>query len=1154
MKKFKKIIAAMLIVSLFVGIFVSGTVSAELVPDSEKQETLGEQPYITADIRRLSGMNRIETANAIAAAGWESADSVVIASGESYADALAGVPFAYAVDAPILLVMGGELAETTLKVINDLGAKQAYILGGIYAVSERVEQQLTDAGCEIDRIWGETRFDTCLETAERLADITGEPSEVFVTSGLNFADALSAGSAAAIMNSPILYAIGGEIPEGILSFVSESDVGTAYIMGGVYAVGDEAKSSLEKNGVETVERLGGETRFDTALVLAKRFDNIFSNGNVSFATGLSFPDALAGGVYAAKKAVPILFMDNKTVFETYREYIRERDPAVAYAFGGEYVVSNEIMIKHLEKETYVNLTINESDFTSKKNTLTLSGTCGAFPEVSSVSYIQTSYSDGGEPSAYGNAELNGDNWETSVKLKPGSNTFVFTGENAAGKTESKKITVTYDPGTVYTPETAAIVTDEATGTKYVNNIMLVYLESGAPETRAEEIAQQLGGTVAGAVYALDMYQIRIPEKTLSELETLSDEISNNCQGVIYATYDSAEWTGDAAYAPNDPWGGYASESDWKDTDIDGDNWWAEAINAQYGWDYSSRMDELKVGVCDFGFYAQHSELKNMYNFPSPVLAARNSTAAYTRDKAHGTAVAAIIAAEPNNKVGLTGVSFGKAKLLPAAANGTDSCMYANLAYMVEAGAKIVNYSVGIGWTQDRYDSVNGLALDKFVARHGDLAAVSTAKLLEKYDFLVVQSAGNGIVDESGAPAGDGIDALYNGGWCCVTSSSTTASGTVTAQDVIDHTIIVSSVGLPDKENKYTASAFANGGSAVDIAAPGEQIYTADSSSSTAFSRQSGTSCSAAMVSGTASLVWSVNAGFDAAGVKKLVCGAASVKAADNKDSQKTSGEFGLLDVRAAVEAAVGKTDAAGTLTGRIVDAGSGEAVKGASIECLSYNGFAAVTPETVKGTSADDGTFSMKLFAGTYTFRITDGEYIGKVITVSISADETTALGDIAIVTEIDKGNIRAQLTWGHRIRDLDLHFVGKLAESGEQMHVYYYVKGDPETAQLVQEDANYEGPESVNIDLNKFSEFTLYVLNYSNYSCTPGSPEAGNLSLSGAMVEIYSGDVLLASYSVPSGKSGNLWKVATMKNDGSLTEVGTFSFENSSASVGLYD
>ena len=155
---------------------------------------------------RMWGATRTETAVAISQAAFPNgADSVVLASGDNYPDALAGGPLAYALDAPILLIRRSQPDQATLNEIKRLGAKTAYILGGTGVVSDGVANTLRSMGLNVERVAGSTRFDTAVEVAKRLETLCGKPNEVFFVYSHNYPDALAVSNVAALKGTPILY-------------------------------------------------------------------------------------------------------------------------------------------------------------------------------------------------------------------------------------------------------------------------------------------------------------------------------------------------------------------------------------------------------------------------------------------------------------------------------------------------------------------------------------------------------------------------------------------------------------------------------------------------------------------------------------------------------------------------------------------------------------------------------------------------------------------------------------------------------------------------------------------------------------------------------------------------------------------------------------
>ena len=306
---------------------------------------------VTSDVsvQRIYGTSRIATASAIAKTGWSGgAKNVILTNGYSFADALAGVPLSKALDAPILLTANNEsgLESDVTAQITALGAENIYILGGKLAVNEQIESQLRKAGLTITRLSGTSRFDTAVAIAEKLEELTGPADEVFFTNAYSFADALSIGSAAALGNDPILYALpSGELYGSTGSFLSERNISSAVVIGGPLSIEDNILTEIKKTGVQNVSRLYGTSRFDTCLAIIDKYSDRFSSGTISLATGYAFPDALAGGAFAAKQGIPLMLAGNSISSST-KEWLSKADISRIYAFGGTLAISDAVLYQY----------------------------------------------------------------------------------------------------------------------------------------------------------------------------------------------------------------------------------------------------------------------------------------------------------------------------------------------------------------------------------------------------------------------------------------------------------------------------------------------------------------------------------------------------------------------------------------------------------------------------------------------------------------------------------------------------------------------------------------------------------------------------------------------------------------------------------------
>ncbi len=305
--------------------------------------------FTTPAPTRFAGSDRFDTAAKISGESglFESADTVVIASGLNFADALAGVPLAKAYNAPILLTSKDSLPAQTSAEIKRLGAKKAIILGGTGAVSDKVERSLQTLGLSTERLWGSTRFATANKIAQALEKKTGKaPTEVFFVIYDNFADALSASAAAAVKGSPILYVqkqgAVDSFTKDYLNKVKDS-AKKGYVIGGTAVISEGMRSSLGiALGSQDIERVSGSDRYATCVEVNRRFADVLDGTSLCIAKGLDFPDALAGGVLAALKGSP-LFLADKTLYPSQTSYLKESTVSSVYVFGGENAVPESLV-------------------------------------------------------------------------------------------------------------------------------------------------------------------------------------------------------------------------------------------------------------------------------------------------------------------------------------------------------------------------------------------------------------------------------------------------------------------------------------------------------------------------------------------------------------------------------------------------------------------------------------------------------------------------------------------------------------------------------------------------------------------------------------------------------------------------------------------
>lgn len=307
--------------------------------------------YVNTGVTRIFGNNRYGTAVATSQQGWPAGSTtVVLARGDDYADALAGVPLAYAYDAPILLTSPNRLNSVTREEIVRLGANKVVILGGEGAVSESVAQILRDElHVEVERISGKNRFATAAEVARRLAEISGPAEKAILAYGLDFPDALAAASYAAVEGYPILLVRTDVLTGHTETVIAELGIQDFVVVGGSSVISDKLMKQLG-----SATRVAGANRYATAVELAKYFAP--TSSGVYLATGQDFADAITGGVLAAKNNSGLLLVHSNRVASSVQDYIVESRYKWASIFGGTGAVSDEVVsiVEELISRQYAN--------------------------------------------------------------------------------------------------------------------------------------------------------------------------------------------------------------------------------------------------------------------------------------------------------------------------------------------------------------------------------------------------------------------------------------------------------------------------------------------------------------------------------------------------------------------------------------------------------------------------------------------------------------------------------------------------------------------------------------------------------------------------------------------------------------------------------
>lgn len=299
------------------------------------------------DISRIYGNDRFETANKIADefckpnnqlpidpdGYWnykdtakEKVDTIILANGFNFPDAVCSTPLTKIYNAPILLTHENNLTPSTAKQIKKMKIKNVVIVGGEGVVTKTVENQLKDIGIsKIERYGGQDRYETSLLIAKKVNE-NSPINYLGIVSGNNWVNALTEAPMCARYNVPILLVPNtlnndslpkmkdfiANAKESVINRNNGKDVDLTYIVAGTEI--DEISDDILKY----LGKYVGDTYFRDLFTISDNVNNATTNilisdaglikhaDNVVVTCANVFADSLSVSALAAKINAPIV--------------------------------------------------------------------------------------------------------------------------------------------------------------------------------------------------------------------------------------------------------------------------------------------------------------------------------------------------------------------------------------------------------------------------------------------------------------------------------------------------------------------------------------------------------------------------------------------------------------------------------------------------------------------------------------------------------------------------------------------------------------------------------------------------------------------------------------------------------------------------------
>ena len=279
------ILAAMLMASVLAVVAAS---PAQAANTSFEVKIDHDDNAATDPAREFAGQDRYDTALLLAKnfakskGGLGAVPAAFVSSGETLVDSISVAGLAGYVDAPILLTPSDSLHGGVADFIEDYGVGTVYVLGGSAAVADSVVTSIEDlsASPQVTRIAGDDRYATAAEIASMIdAESSWCGSDATSAVLINGAsDMMPYGVAvqtiAYRLQLPVLMTAADELPDATAEYITANDVEHVQIIGGTGAVSADAASALTTLGVDTVDRVAG----DSASAVSVELANMAGNG------------------------------------------------------------------------------------------------------------------------------------------------------------------------------------------------------------------------------------------------------------------------------------------------------------------------------------------------------------------------------------------------------------------------------------------------------------------------------------------------------------------------------------------------------------------------------------------------------------------------------------------------------------------------------------------------------------------------------------------------------------------------------------------------------------------------------------------------------------------------------------------------------------
>lgn len=194
---------------------------------------------------------------------------------------------------------------------------------------------------QLTTLRGENRYETAVKISR---DGWQKSDTVIIVNGDNkkLVDGLAATPLASIKNAPILLSNNNELPKQTVDEIKRLNPSKVIAIGGESAMPNKVVNSIKSiNQNIVVQRIGGQTRYETSLNIAKEIDKTNNITKIYVGAGYGEADSLSISPVAGKEKSPIILTQQDGLDQKTYEYIKSQNVVDGYIIGGKSKVSDK---------------------------------------------------------------------------------------------------------------------------------------------------------------------------------------------------------------------------------------------------------------------------------------------------------------------------------------------------------------------------------------------------------------------------------------------------------------------------------------------------------------------------------------------------------------------------------------------------------------------------------------------------------------------------------------------------------------------------------------------------------------------------------------------------------------------------------------------